>query len=75
MDCGFQTLSLLLPIFLHSLLGQILAVLKTHASKNVIHRFANRKSRLGNLEKYDRLINDFNTDFVACFLPLFDYLG
>ena len=61
--------------FLHSLLGEILAVLKTQASKNMFDRFVNRASRLGNLEKYDRLINDFNTDFVACFLPLFDYSG
>jgi len=56
--------------FLHSLLGEILAVLKTQASKNMFDRFVNRGSRLGNLERYDRLIN---TDFVACFLPLFDY--
>ena len=61
--------------FLHSLLSEILAVLKTQASKNMFDRFVNRASRLGNLEKYDRLINDFNTDFVVCFLPLFDYPG
>ena len=61
--------------FLHSLLGEILAVLKTQASKNMFDRFVNRGSRLGNLEKYDRLINDFNTDFVVCFLSLFDYSG
>jgi len=59
--------------FLRSLLGKILAVLKKHASKSVIDRIVNRTSRLGNLEKYDRLINDFNTDFVASFSPLFNY--
>jgi hypothetical protein len=56
---------------LHSLLGTIFTVLNTHASKNKFDRFVNRKSRLANLEKYDRLINDFNTDFVVCFLPIF----
>ena len=61
--------------FLHSLLGKTLAVLKTHASKNMLDRIVNRKSRLGNLEKYDRLIDDFNTDFMVCFLLLFDYPG
>ena len=59
--------------FLRSLLSDTLAVLKTHTSKGVFDRIVNRMSRLGNLEKYDRLINDFNTDFVACFPPLFDY--
>jgi hypothetical protein len=63
------------PPFLHRLLGKIFAVLKTRASKNVFDRIVNRKSRLGDLEKYDRLINDFSTDFVACFLPLIDYPG
>ena len=61
------------PIFLPRLLGKILVVLKTHTSKNMFDRIVNRKSRLGDLEKYDRLINDFNTDFVARFLPFFDY--
>lgn len=61
------------PIFLPRLLGKILVVLKTHTSKNMFDRIVNRKSRLGDLEKYDRLINDFNTDFVVRFLPFFDY--
>jgi hypothetical protein len=56
---------------LRSLLGKILAALETHISQNKFDRFVNRKSRLGNLEKYDRLINDFNTDFVVCFLSFF----
>ena len=54
--------------FLHSLLRKTLVVLQTYASKGLIDRIVNRASRLGNLEKYDRLINDFNTDFVVCFL-------
>ena len=58
------------PPFLRRLLGKILEVLKTHTSKKVFDRIINRTSRLGDLEKYDRLINDFNTDFVACFIPL-----
>jgi hypothetical protein len=74
-DCSFIPRLHYRPSFLHSLLGKTLAVLKTHASTKMLDRFVNRKSRLGNLEKYDRLINDFNTDFVACFLSLFDYLG
>jgi hypothetical protein len=49
------------------LLGNTLAVLKVHTSKNIADRLVNRKSRLSNLEKYDRLINDFNTNFMACF--------
>ena len=61
--------------FSFSLLGQTLAVLKAHTSKKNLDQIINRKSRLGKLEKYDRLINDFNTDFVACFLPLLDYPG
>jgi hypothetical protein len=61
-----------LPL-LYSLLGRTLAVLKTHASKGVIDQIVSRASRLYNLEKYDRLINDFNTDFVVCFPLLFDY--
>jgi hypothetical protein len=64
-----------LPTSLHSLLGKLLAVLKTHASKNRFDRFVNRKSRLANLEIYNRLINDFNTDFVVCFFPFLDYPG
>ena len=63
------------PTFLHRLLGKFFAVLEKHISKHVLDRYLNRKSRLGNLEKYDRLINDFNTDFVACFLPFFDFPG
>jgi hypothetical protein len=63
------------PPFPRRLLGNILVVLKTRASKNVFDRIVNRKSRLGDLEKYDRLINDFNTDFVACLLQLLDYSG
>jgi hypothetical protein len=74
-DCSFIPCLYYYLSFLHSLLGKILAVLKTHTSKNTLDRFVNRKSRLGNLEKYDRLINDFNTDFVACFIPFFDYSG
>jgi hypothetical protein len=73
--CGFIPCLYYRTPFLHRLLGKILAVLKTHASKNVFVRIVNRKSRLDDLEKYDRLINDFNTDFMACLLPLFDYLG
>jgi hypothetical protein len=46
----------------------MLAVLKTHASKNRSDRFVNRKSMVDNLETYDRLIDDFNTDFAVCFI-------
>ena len=66
---------LYIAYLLFSLLGKLLAVLKTHASKNRFDRFVNRKSRLDNLGKCDRLVNDFNTDFVVCFLPSFDYSG
>jgi hypothetical protein len=75
-DCSFiLCLYYCLSSFLHSLLGKTLVELKTHASKNVLDRLVNRRSRLGNLEKYDRLINDFNTDFAACFLLLLYYLA
>ena len=54
-----------------SLLEQILASLRTYTFKNLVDRIINRTSRLGDLERYDRLVNDFNTDFAACFLPTF----
>ena len=50
-----------------SLLGKILVVLKANTSKSKIHRLINRTSRLSDLQMYDRLIDDFNMDFLVCF--------
>jgi hypothetical protein len=51
---------------LSSLLGKVVAALETYASKGVIDRFIQRTSRLDELERYNRLIDDFNMDFVVC---------
>ena len=63
--------SLTLFIFnpLCSLLGKILIVLKANTSKNKFDRLINRTSRLNDLQMYDRLIDDFNMDFLVCFHP------
>jgi hypothetical protein len=36
----------------------------------MIDRIVNRTSRLGDLERYNRLIDDFNTDFVVRILSI-----
>jgi hypothetical protein len=58
-----------------SFLTEMLAVLQKHTSMNLADRLINRASRLENLHKYNRLIDDFNTDFLACHYLSSDYLG
>ncbi|KAF8235175.1 hypothetical protein L208DRAFT_1543034 [Tricholoma matsutake] len=48
-----------------NLLVNILKVLKKHASKSFIDQVINWVSRLDDLNRYNRLIDDFNTDFMV----------
>lgn len=50
-------------------------MIKRYTSKHLTLRIVNRISRLDDLKKYSRLIDDFNTDFVARFNSLFDRPG
>ncbi|KAG6844099.1 hypothetical protein H0H87_009799 [Tephrocybe sp. NHM501043] len=48
-----------------NILSGIFCLLQETASKDIFQRIVNRKSRLGDLEKYRRLIDDYNTDFLT----------
>ncbi|KAG6906798.1 hypothetical protein DXG01_012045 [Tephrocybe rancida] len=49
----------------HNLLVNILRMLKANTSKGMFDRVINRKSRLSDVEKYNRCIDDYNTDFLT----------
>jgi len=49
----------------HEYLMKILEVLKRYASKSMMDRIVNRRSGLDDLEKYNRLVDDFNTNFMT----------
>ncbi|KAG6914217.1 hypothetical protein DXG01_001712 [Tephrocybe rancida] len=49
----------------HKLLIEVLSMLQANTSKGKWDRVINRISRLGELEKYNRRIDDFNTDFLT----------
>ncbi|KAG6917239.1 hypothetical protein DXG01_003271 [Tephrocybe rancida] len=49
----------------HKLLVEVLSVLKANTAKGMFNRVVNRKSRLSDLEKYNRYIDDFNTGFLT----------
>ncbi|KAG6906675.1 hypothetical protein DXG01_012655, partial [Tephrocybe rancida] len=49
----------------HKLLVGVLSVLKANTAKGMFDRVVNRKSRLSDVEKYNRRIDDFNTGFMT----------
>ncbi|KAG6914377.1 hypothetical protein DXG01_000678, partial [Tephrocybe rancida] len=49
----------------HNLLVDVFRVLKSNTSKGMFDRVVNRKSRLSDVEKYNRRIDDYNTDFLT----------
>ena len=49
-----------------SLLVDVLGVLKANTSKGMFNRIVHRRSGLDELEKYNRLIDDYNTNFLVC---------
>ncbi|KAG6844308.1 hypothetical protein H0H87_007878 [Tephrocybe sp. NHM501043] len=48
-----------------SILVEVFRVLQGNASKDIFQRVVNRKSRLGDLKKYNRLVDDYNSDLLT----------
>ncbi|KAG6855206.1 hypothetical protein H0H87_006844, partial [Tephrocybe sp. NHM501043] len=49
----------------HKLLSEVQGVLQANQLKGRLHRTIHRKSDLSEVGKYDRLIDDYNTDFLT----------
>ncbi|KAG6855894.1 hypothetical protein H0H87_009605 [Tephrocybe sp. NHM501043] len=52
----------------HKLLSEVWTILQANKSKGLLRRTIDRKSDLSDVEKYDRLVDNYNTDFLTDFL-------